>query len=667
MLWLRKPPLSGRQMESNLMCQTEKEKSARRQQLLHTLREEPSFRSCGCSVAGGVLHWEKTTFNILIGFQYIRGQNMKLLSFRIRNFRSIIDTREIIFSRDNITALVGQNESGKSAVLDALATTFSDRSPSLEDFRFGEDAPIVNIRTFSEPAELDDLTNLVEDKLLRENLSEKLKSLDGKLNWRFFPYSTEGQKPKSSYIIEDFDIEKLTYIDEKLSSEDQAELLTKQREQLDKFEDALYATTPLFVPFDEEFGILPNRIDIPADGSITGRGSSAAANYLTIANVDLKTLVKSDTKAQTTILKRANRKITEELRAFWKQNIGEASGIELSCAIHQYASGKEKQGQSFLEFLITDGDNMLHPEQRSRGTRWFISFFLQLRASAEKGSNHFYLLDEPGANLHERAQNDVLELIEKISKKVGVIYSTHSPHLIRQTRLDRIIAAERDITINGNPTKLIGAHSLGAANKDTLSPIFVAMGVSLARQTSIRQENNVILEELSAQYYLKAFWILTNCQQEVHFLAATGASNIPMLANLFLGWGLGFIVVMDDEPTGRGVYKQLKRDLFLDHDEWSKNRLYKIQDCDGIEDIFDPIDYSNIIGKTNTMGGKKNSAWAKANGAAKAIHALKFLHSVENGAITLENLNYLTQERITNVVEQISSRLKNYQATPLDS
>ena len=46
---------------------------------------------------------------------------MKLKSFQIKNYKSIIDTGEVMLSEhDNITVLAGQNESGKSSVLEAL-------------------------------------------------------------------------------------------------------------------------------------------------------------------------------------------------------------------------------------------------------------------------------------------------------------------------------------------------------------------------------------------------------------------------------------------------------------------------------------------------------------------------------------------------------------------
>ena len=45
---------------------------------------------------------------------------MKLTAFRIRNFRSIVDSGWQNISPDNITCLIGQNESGKTSVLEGL-------------------------------------------------------------------------------------------------------------------------------------------------------------------------------------------------------------------------------------------------------------------------------------------------------------------------------------------------------------------------------------------------------------------------------------------------------------------------------------------------------------------------------------------------------------------
>ena len=49
-----------------------------------------------------------------------KGGHMQLNGFRIQNFRSIIDTEWQSLAHDNITSLIGQNESGKTSVLEGL-------------------------------------------------------------------------------------------------------------------------------------------------------------------------------------------------------------------------------------------------------------------------------------------------------------------------------------------------------------------------------------------------------------------------------------------------------------------------------------------------------------------------------------------------------------------
>ena len=45
--------------------------------------------------------------------------------FKIKNYRSIVDTGWHDLSSDNITALIGQNESGKTSILESLNSFFT--------------------------------------------------------------------------------------------------------------------------------------------------------------------------------------------------------------------------------------------------------------------------------------------------------------------------------------------------------------------------------------------------------------------------------------------------------------------------------------------------------------------------------------------------------------
>jgi predicted ATP-dependent endonuclease of OLD family len=50
---------------------------------------------------------------------------MKLRAFDIKNYRSIIHTGWKYLASDNITALIGQNESGKTSILEALNSFYN--------------------------------------------------------------------------------------------------------------------------------------------------------------------------------------------------------------------------------------------------------------------------------------------------------------------------------------------------------------------------------------------------------------------------------------------------------------------------------------------------------------------------------------------------------------
>ena len=64
------------------------------------------------------------------------------------------------------------------------------------------------------------------------------------------------------------------------------------------------------------------------------------------------------------------------------------------------------------------------------GSLHFIFNLKQFHSENNKQGTVF-LIDEPGGSLHQRAQEDVLKVFEEIKDKVQIIYTTHSPHLIK--------------------------------------------------------------------------------------------------------------------------------------------------------------------------------------------------------------------------------------------
>ena len=135
--------------------------------------------------------------------------------------------------------------------------------------------------------------------------------------------------------------------------------------------------------------------------------------------------------------------------------------------------------------------------------------FLNSKVSAQESDNRIMLIDEAGANLHAAAQKDILKILESEREDLQIVYATHSPYLLDINNVHRVLAVERKETSDRKTiTKVYKFHDLGSANTDTLFPLYTNMGVDISHQEVIKKNNNVLVEEISAYFYLKAFWKL---------------------------------------------------------------------------------------------------------------------------------------------------------------
>lgn len=571
---------------------------------------------------------------------------MKINKFRITNFRSIIDTKWRSFSPDGVTVLVGQNESGKSAILEALSLTFSQKHITDDDLRYGCDFPeirleiefdvnevVTDLNSRAQPQDIEKIANHFSrvgnytQAIFRWELDEAAKT-------RTFAFSMDIAEPELSVpALELLDTEEVN--------------LTAGLNLSHIVADSLFSLAPAFTLFQSNSGLLPNTINIDSEFNLVGDGKTAAENLLTIANIELKNLLKQDSRAQESQIARAVNEINHELKDFWNQTIGTNNKIKIEFNLKHHDKSSDTAGEPYLIFLVSDGLHKLHPKQRSAGVRWFLSFYLQLKASQKNNNKLHFLLDEPGANLHANAQKDVLKLINTLGKEISITYSTHSPTLIEYEKLYRVYAIQRANDNIETPTEMIEALHLGAASSDTLSPILTAIGTDFSHQNVIQKQNNIILEEPSAFYYFKSFWHLEKRTEAVNFIAATGANKIPPLAYMFTGWGINYSIIIDDDNQGRAVFNQLKKELWGDNDKLASKMAHKIKDCNGIEDIFSASDFNDYILDIKYQGElERPSDVVKLSTYSKPILAYKFYLKVKNEEITMDSFDKNTISRI---------------------
>ncbi len=133
---------------------------------------------------------------------------------------------------------------------------------------------------------------------------------------------------------------------------------------------------------------------------------------------------------------------------------------------------------------------------RSKGFNWFFSFIVWFnKIQEDKASNYVLLLDEPGLNLHASAQADLLRFIESLSERHQVIYTTHSPFMVDAEALHRV----RTI-FDGEKGSTI-SESIQQRDSDTLFPLQAALGYDIAQNLFI-SKNNLLVEGPADLIYL---------------------------------------------------------------------------------------------------------------------------------------------------------------------
>ncbi len=426
---------------------------------------------------------------------------------------------------------------------------------------------------------------------------------------------------------------------------------------------SLFEHIPEFVFFEDFSSLLPNKIDLEdiLSGNNDVEGFRAAGNFLKLSGLTPRFFVEGSSRLLKQKIEKLNKDITIDFQDFWRQKIGKRNKITINFELEHYSqSHPDKSGFPYLEFWIRDKQERLYPKQRSRGVRWFLSFYLELKAAAisDQDRGMVLLIDEPGLSLHARAQEDVLKVFEYIKDKIQVIYSTHSPHLIDSKKIYRLLAVQRAIEDDdSSETKIFNAKSLTEASADTLSPIYTLIGARLSEQQYIRQKNNVILEDISTYYYLSTILTLIELNKEIYLLPASNISNVETLVNLLLGWGLDFVVLTGGNPKGMEIYNDIKQNLCRGDQNLVRKYLINMDQFQGIEDLFSTLDFKKFVLHQRVGIPESNTEFLKENRYSRAVLASNFMNEVQDNNLKFENFDEETRDNFMWLFQKLESVL----------
>lgn len=576
---------------------------------------------------------------------------MRLISFRVQLFRNVIDSGPVELD-DEITCLVGKNEAGKTALLEALNhlnpasappnpldidldyPRWLKKSHELDD-TLGETPPI------SAEFELDDseraeLTAVLGYPVLKDGRVSVSRRYDGTLAIeRTWDLSGYVEWFRQECIIEDLR-------DEVAGASTTTELRTSLTAALEKAKEDSdpLGESPAAVALaklDELVGSgrglddfmrewlkekLPTTFYFSKYANLDGRYDLAevlaalndpaaerdeavmtAAAFLRLAKVNAKHIDDLDYARLNAELEAMSNLLTGEVGRYWRQNDHLRLKVDV---FNRPRAGQQAGVDKDLRFQVEDTRHHFtnNLDRRSTGFRWFVSFvaaFFEFR----KRDDLILLLDEPGLSLHARAQMDLLGAIdERLSDGRQTVYSTHSPFMVRPTDLARV----RVVEDRGPQTGVVATDDVLSTDPDTLFPLQAALGYDIAQNLFIGG-NNVLLEGVSDLIYLTvlsdhlADLGRTSLDARARLVPVGGASKIPTFVAL-IGAHLPIVVLVDGGVDRQRIDDLTKAGLLKSRHVLTVDTYSTVKHAD-IEDMFTPSEYLKLY---NAVFGTEHAA-----------------------------------------------------------
>lgn len=535
-------------------------------------------------------------------------QNMRLIRYKVTNFRSVEDSGWI--DCDDVTTLVGINESGKSNLLLALWKLNPARDGKIDILH---DMPVSKLSILRNTP--DEVNFISAEFVFGLDSSKKISELAGST------CSAETKIVASRYYDGHFSFVFPDGMPEPVDDIKKADEYDES-EYIKTLEDAILAELPTFVYYSN-YGNLSTKIYLPnvikwLEGqTVTGidvnedqvRTLRVLFDFVKLNPQEILDLGKDPRVIA--IERTANRAATPTPAEIEKaENDKEKRSILLQSASSELTkSFKEwwKQGEYKFRFEA-DGDyfriwvsdrvrtDEVGLELRSTGLQWFISFYLIFLVESKSSyKNSILLLDEAGLTLHPLAQKDLANFFNCLSENNQIINTTHSPFIVDTTNIDRCRVVYMDkngYTVSSSDLR----QGSDALNEKSIYAVHAAMGLSVS-DILLQGCQSVVVEGPSDQYYLngiKAFLIrekLIAPKQEIVFIPSGGVKGVSGVVSILCGKTeqLPYVIV-DSDKSGSDAVKKLQSGLYKEQ----KDKIIEIKDItkmenSEVEDIF-PIE-----------------------------------------------------------------------------
>lgn len=569
---------------------------------------------------------------------------MRLTGFEVSEFRSVRSSNRVTVN--DITCLVGKNESGKSALLQALYRL----NPVVSDdgrFDVTDDYPRMDVEDYRQDVEegrrqvatpiqawfdLDD----EEVAVIEADIGKCLRGRSFKLNKnyenkRIFTLDVDqvaavrhlveaadlAQGPRDAVSAVGTDITALITVLGEQEQTSEVKTLAQtlsaiNKAGLDSYILDHYIEIPKFLYFDEYYQMRGHEnIEALTKRQATNNlrpSDHPMLGLIKLARLELPDLLNPDrTVNLRNKLEAAGNHLSKNILKYWSQN----RHLKMSFDVRPARPGDPEGMQDGTNIWggVYDNRHSVTTElgSRSRGFVWFFSFLAWYSDVKKQDGNLILLLDEPGLTLHGKAQADLLRYFEEeLKDEHQVIYTTHSPFLVDPRHFDRVrivqdlsIDTDDDLPVEQQGTKVL-ENALGAT-EDSLFPLQGALGYEI-QQTLFVGPNSLIVEGVSDLLYLQTMSAIlgeegrTELDERWTITPVGGAAKVPtFVALLGAQKGMKVATLLDIQGKDLQMIEDLqKKSLLKKKNVLTYGQFIGQKEAD-VEDMLGQPLYLNLV------------------------------------------------------------------------
>ncbi len=502
---------------------------------------------------------------------------MILKKILLQSFRNFNRT-EIVF-KDNITTIVGPNDSGKSNLLQAIyyimnpkllqdedvcyfSTTFTDNK--IPSIIYHLDVSLLKLNYEIKPKELkiklenkklnpvNNIVRLQYDIRINNNKKIPFKGVPEKeiIN-HYYPYKysrvssvKDDWERKESIFLEKVDSVNAEILCQALEEKDLKYSKNKNHTDVTKdiFNQILGKLSVIFWEYKMENVKIKTEYSIKS--LMKNPNSEPLINLLfKKLGIDLKQFFNYDEDRKNNILATLNKLISDLIGSNWTQN-----NIEFRFQILP---------NNTLRFNVFENGKIIDLKKHGDGFKWFFLFFLDFSEEfSPEFKNKIILLDEPGNYLHPGAQRLLLNQFEKLARSNQIIYTTHSPFMVNRIYPKRVIFIDRE-----NGETIIQIPTINETFDDVL--LSSTLGFTFTNITRWGDiivfveglTDQVLFENLILKYaeYFKEEILDLNLYS---FINIAGLANLDNFLTLAITTNSKFIVFLDNDDEAKEKTKK---------------------------------------------------------------------------------------------------------------